>query len=56
MTQQLGAAVDHLLSRIRVAGAIRDQIEADHIQRLVVGTAHALRTFAEDAQLVSRYL
>ncbi|MFJ7997018.1 TetR/AcrR family transcriptional regulator [Streptomyces sp. NPDC096310] len=41
---QLDRAVSHLLDQCRRAGAIRRDIEADDVRRLLCGTVHAVRS------------
>ena len=53
---RLGAAVDDLLARTREAGAIRTDLCADDIRRLLVGLAHAVRPIANDDRRVQLYL
>lgn len=53
---EMGAAVNELLTQARTAGAVRVDIDAADIQRLLVGAAHALRPVADDAGVVDRYL
>jgi AcrR family transcriptional regulator len=56
VTIRLAAAVDGLLTRVRAAGAIRPEVQADDIRRLLVGLAHAVRPVADDDRRVRLYL
>ena len=53
---RLGAAVDDLLARAREAGAIRTDVCADDVRRLLIGLAHAVRPVADDDHRVRLYL
>jgi hypothetical protein len=48
--------VDDLLARARKAGAIRTDVCADDIRRLLIGLAHAVRPVADDDRRVRLYL
>jgi AcrR family transcriptional regulator len=43
LVAELGGLVATVLERARTAGAVRPDVDADDIRRLVVGVAHALR-------------
>lgn len=43
LVAELGGLVETLLERARAAGAVRPDLDADDVRRLVVGTARALR-------------
>ncbi|GHF66007.1 AcrR family transcriptional regulator [Amycolatopsis bartoniae] len=51
LAARLGAAVDEVLGRARAAGAIRPEVSADDIRRLLVGTAYALRPVPDEPRI-----
>ncbi|MGW1490004.1 TetR/AcrR family transcriptional regulator [Streptomyces sp. NPDC002402] len=53
---ELDLAVAHLLDRARGIGAIRRDIEADDVRRLLCGIEHALRSGAIDSTRTEVYL
>lgn len=52
----LSAAVSRLLERAREAGAVRKDVGADDLRRLLCGVEHAVRTGTLDHGEVDRYL
>nr|BFE57569.1 TetR/AcrR family transcriptional regulator [Dactylosporangium thailandense] len=55
LTTQLGGAVTTILSRARAAGAIRPDVTADDVRRLICGVQHAVDA-GTDAGAEERYL
>ncbi|MFI2184403.1 TetR/AcrR family transcriptional regulator [Streptomyces sioyaensis] len=53
---ELDRAVAHLLDRARRTGAIRRDIEADDVRRLLCGIEHALRSGDSDPARTDVYL
>ncbi|MYV47284.1 TetR family transcriptional regulator [Streptomyces sp. SID2888] len=53
---ELDRAVAHLLDRARVAGAIRRDVEADDVRRLLCGIEHAVRAGDSDPARTEVYL
>ncbi|WTP19289.1 TetR/AcrR family transcriptional regulator [Streptomyces sp. NBC_00191] len=53
---ELDLAVAHLLDRARGIGAIRRDVEADDVRRLLCGIEHALRSCAIDSTRTEVYL
>ncbi|MFC6079647.1 TetR/AcrR family transcriptional regulator [Sphaerisporangium aureirubrum] len=56
MKAELDRAVAELLDRARDAGAIRRDIEADDVRRLLCGIEHAVRAGGDDAGRAEMYL
>ena len=44
------------MARARAAGAVRADVDAADVRRLLVGAAHALRPVADDGGAVARHL
>jgi AcrR family transcriptional regulator len=58
LVAELGTVVDTLMTRATAAGAVRPDLDADDVRRLVLGVTHALRTppaITDDA-VVDRYV
>ena len=47
-SEALAVAVTKLMERARGAGAVRDDVDAADVRRLLVGAAHALRKQTDD--------
>ena len=56
LSEDLAAAVTTLIGRAREAGAVRADVDAADVRRLLVGAAHALRPVAHDQDAVARHL
>ena len=56
LADALGEAVVTLMARARAAGAVRADVDAADVRRLLVGAAHALRPVADDGGAVARHL
>lgn len=56
LSEDLAAAVTMLMDRARGAGAVRDDVDAADVRRLLVGAAHALRTEADESDVVAAHL
>jgi AcrR family transcriptional regulator len=55
LTGRLGGAVQTILARARAEGAIRPDVTADDVRRLICGLQHAVAA-GGDAQATERYL
>lgn len=56
LSRDLGAAAMHLLDRARTAGAVRPDVTADDLRRLMCGVQHAVRSGESDDDTAGRYL
>jgi AcrR family transcriptional regulator len=56
MKTELDRAIEELLDRAREAGAVRHDLEADDIRRLLCGVQHAVRSGDGDPRYAELYL
>jgi AcrR family transcriptional regulator len=56
LSRELGAAAMRLLDRARAAGAVRPDVTADDLRRLMCGVQHAVRSGDHDDTTADRYL
>ncbi|MGH9047225.1 MAG: TetR/AcrR family transcriptional regulator [Acidimicrobiales bacterium] len=54
--EQLEAGIDHLLARAAAAGAVRDDVGADDVIGVVIGTCHSARRMGGGPETMERLL